>query len=220
MTLTQFGIKFFVGYIMKDMIEGFFRFHRDVYPTHRDLFRRLAKEQNPGTLFICCSDSRMIPELITQCEPGDLFVIRNAGNIIPSFGPDPGGVTATVEYAISVLGVRDLIVCGHSDCGAMKAIATNISLEGMPAVRNWLQYADAAKLVSSAKRHCSVDAHVDSMVRENVIAQINNVRTHPSVALGLTQSRLNLHGWIYDIESGSLEVLDHESSTFSPVLDS
>jgi carbonic anhydrase len=107
---------------MRDIIDGFLRFQREVYPQRVELFKQLATAQNPKALFVTCSDSRVVPELLTQREPGELFVIRNAGNIVPSYGPEPGGVSATVEYAVAVLGVRTSI-CGHSDCGAMGAIS-------------------------------------------------------------------------------------------------
>src|SRR6478735_3138585 len=185
---------------MQDIIDGFLKFQRDAFPQRSELFKRLATSQHPRTLFISCSDSRMVPELVTQREPGDLFVIRNAGNIVPSFGPEPGGVSATVEYAVAALGVTDVVICGHSDCGAMTAVATCKCLDHMPAVANWLRYADSAKLVNESRDHASERERVDSMVRENVIAQLNNLKTHPSVALALAQGRLKLHGWVYDIE--------------------
>jgi carbonic anhydrase len=109
---------------MKALIEGFIKFQKEVFPERTDLFKYLATTQNPKVLFITCSDSRVIPELLTQQEPGELFVIRNAGNIVPSYGPQPGGVTASVEYAVAVLGVEDIVICGHSDCGAMTAVSS------------------------------------------------------------------------------------------------
>jgi carbonic anhydrase len=199
---------------MQEIIDGFLKFQRDVFPARKELFRKLATSQTPRTLFISCSDSRMVPELVTQREPGDLFVIRNAGNIVPSFGPEPGGVSATVEYAVAALGVTDVVICGHSDCGAMTAVATCKCLDHMPAVANWLRYADSAKLVNESREHASERERVDSMVRENVIAQLNNLKTHPSVALALAQGRLKLHGWVYDIESGSIDALDGATRQF------
>jgi len=196
---------------MKDIIDGFLKFQRDAFPRRSELFKRLATSQNPRTLFISCSDSRLVPELVTQREPGDLFVIRNAGNIVPSYGPEPGGVSATVEYAVSALGVTDVVICGHSDCGAMTAIAACKCLDHMPAVRNWLRYADSAKVVNEACVHANERARVDSMVRENVIAQLANIKTHPSVRLALEQGHLALHGWVYNIETGSIDALDGAS---------
>ncbi|CAM2156700.1 carbonic anhydrase 1 [Pararobbsia alpina] len=193
---------------MRDIIDGFLKFQREAFPQRTELFKQLATSQHPRTLFISCSDSRLVPELVTQREPGDLFVIRNAGNIVPSYGPEPGGVSATVEYAIAALEVTDVVICGHSDCGAMTAIATCKCLDHMPAVRNWLRYADSAKVVNEAREHQNERARVDSMVRENVIAQLANIKTHPSVRLALEQGRLALHGWVYDIETGSIDAFD------------
>lgn len=202
---------------MQEIIEGFLKFQREVFPTRKALFRKLATNQTPRTLFISCSDSRMVPELVTQREPGDLFVIRNAGNIVPSFGPEPGGVSATVEYAVAALSVHDIVICGHSNCGAMAAIATSQCLAHMPAVANWLHYADSAKLINDSRAHTSESGRIDAMVRENVIAQLHNLRTHPSVALALSQGRLKLHGWVYDIESGTIDAFDGVSRRFVPL---
>lgn len=202
---------------MKEVIEGYLKFQQEVFPARRELFHKLASSQTPHTLFISCSDSRLVPELVTQCEPGELFVIRNAGNIVPSFGPEPGGVSATVEYAVAVLGVSDVIICGHSDCGAMTAVATCKCLDHLPAVSKWLRYADPAKLVNESLDHASVTESVDSMVRENVIAQLTNIRTHPSVSLAITQGKLKLHGWVYDIGSGGILELDESNRQFFPL---
>lgn len=205
---------------MRDIIDGFLRFQQDVFPARKELFRSLANGQTPKTLFISCSDSRMVPELVTQREPGDLFVIRNAGNIVPSFGPEPGGVSASVEYAVAQLGVTDIVICGHSDCGAMKAVATCACLDHMPAVRNWLHHTDAARMINESRNHGTEQERIDGMVRENVIAQLNNIRTHPSVAVALAHGRVALHGWVFDIESGAILALDASSNTFVPLAES
>ena len=155
-----------------------------------------------------------MPELVTQREPGDLFVIRNAGNIVPSYGPEPGGVSASVEYAVAGLNVADIVICGHSDCGAMTAIATCKCLDHMPAVAGWLRYADSAKVVNEARQHLDKPSKVASMVRENVIAQLANIQTHPSVRLALEEGRVTLHGWIYDIETGRIDAFDGSTGTF------
>ncbi|WP_416360766.1 carbonic anhydrase [Burkholderia cepacia] len=138
---------------MRDIIDGFLRFQRDIYPQREALFKQLATSQNPKALFVTCSDSRVVPELLTQREPGELFVIRNAGNIVPSYGPEPGGVSATVEYAVAVLGVRDIVICGHSDCGAMGAISRCTCLDHLPAVANWLRHADSARVINAAHEY-------------------------------------------------------------------
>jgi carbonic anhydrase len=202
---------------MQKIIEGFLRFQKDVFPGRSDFFKKLADQQNPKVLFVTCSDSRVVPELLTQQEPGDLFVIRNAGNIVPSYGPEPGGVSASVEYAVSALGITDIVICGHSNCGAMDAISSCQCLDHLPAVAHWLRYVDAAKAIVAAREYASQRERADDLVRENVIAQLANIRTHPSVALALAQHRLNLHGWIYDIENGAVDALEGKTMQFVPL---
>ncbi|MEB5838470.1 carbonic anhydrase [Pantoea dispersa] len=204
---------------MKEIIEGFLKFQKNAFPERVKLFKNLANQQSPRALFISCSDSRLVPELVTQREPGDLFVIRNAGNIVPSYGPEPGGVSASVEYAVAALRVNDIVICGHSDCGAMTAIATCKCLDHMPAVSNWLRYADSARVVNEARQHADQPARVAAMVRENVIAQLANIQTHPSVRLALEEGRVTLHGWIYDIESGRIDAFDGSAGTFVSLAD-
>lgn len=199
---------------MKEIVEGFLKFQKNVFPERVKLFKNLANQQSPRALFISCSDSRLVPELVTQREPGDLFVIRNAGNIVPSYGPEPGGVSASVEYAVAALRVNDIVICGHSDCGAMTAVATCKCLDHMPAVSNWLRYADSARVVNEARQHQDQPSKVASMVRENVIAQLANIQTHPSVRLALEEGRVTLHGWIYDIESGRIDAFDGRTGSF------
>ncbi|WP_426996841.1 carbonic anhydrase [Pseudarthrobacter sp. N5] len=204
---------------MQDIIEGVLKFQRDVVPGRAELFQRLATTQHPGALFVTCSDARVIPELMTQREPGDLFVIRNAGNMVPAFAPGPGGESATVEYAVAVLGVTDIVICGHSDCGAMTAISTGKCLDDVPAVAEWLRNADAAKTVNAAGTYSSPGEKLGSLIRENVISQLANIATHPSVALAVKQGRLKLHGWVYDIETGGVETFDHTTRGFAPLSD-
>ncbi|EKS7108822.1 carbonic anhydrase [Enterobacter ludwigii] len=199
---------------MKEIIEGFLKFQKNAFPERVKLFKSLANQQSPRALFISCSDSRLVPELVTQREPGDLFVIRNAGNIVPSYGPEPGGVSASVEYAVAALQVNDIVICGHSDCGAMTAVATCKCLDHMPAVSSWLRYADSARVVNEARQHSNQSAKVAAMVRENVIAQLANIQTHPSVRLALEEGRVTLHGWIYDIESGRIDAFDGRTGAF------
>ncbi|MFJ3484743.1 carbonic anhydrase [Pseudomonas sp. NPDC090202] len=204
---------------MKALIDGILKFQKEAFPQRTDLFKHLSTTQSPGTLFISCSDSRIVPELLTQQEPGELFVIRNAGNIVPSYGPEPGGVSATVEYAVAVLGVTDIVICGHSDCGAMTAISQCKCLDHLPAVASWLRHADSAKVINQARPHSSDAAKLSAMVRENVIAQLSNLQTHPSVRLALQKGEVNLHGWVYDIETGGVEALDGDSHSFVSLAD-
>lgn len=189
---------------MPHLAEGIARFQRDVFPAKAGLFARLATVHRPGTLFIGCSDARVVPELITQTDPGELFVVRTAGNLVPAHTPGTDGVAAAVEYAVTVLGVRDIVVCGHSACGAMTALAEGRDLSGAPAVAAWLRHADASLARTAAAGRAG---DVAALVRENVAAQLANLSTHPSVARALTQGDVRLHGWVFDIADGAVEEL-------------
>ncbi len=202
---------------MKSIVQGTLKFQRLAYPSLSGLFKKLANNQHPNALFITCSDSRVVPELLTQQDPGDIFVIRNAGNIVPSHSAEPGGVTASVEYAVAALEVTDIVVCGHSDCGAMTALASCTCLNHMPAVASWLRHADAAKAVNESRQHATPADKLDGMVRENVLAQLANLKTHPSVACALEQGKLTLHGWVYDIETGTVVAFDGKTRRFLPL---
>ncbi|MFD8143998.1 carbonic anhydrase [Streptomyces sp. NPDC059708] len=186
---------------MQDLTEGVARFQRDVFPAKAELFAHLATHHSPHTLFISCSDARVVPELLTGTEPGDLFVIRTAGNLVPAYAPGADGVAASIEYAVAVLGVRDVVVCGHSACGAMTALARREDLSAAPAVADWLRLADASVARTAA------DGDVPALVRQNVLAQLANLATHPSVARALAEGRTALHGWVYDIPTGRVENL-------------
>ncbi|MGV2920440.1 carbonic anhydrase [Streptomyces alfalfae] len=186
---------------MQDLTDGVARFQRDVFPAKAELFAHLATHHAPHTLFIGCSDARVVPELITGTEPGDLFVIRTAGNLVPAYAPGADGITASVEYAVAALGVRDIVVCGHSACGAMTALAEDHDLGGAPAVATWLRHADTSVARTAA------DGDVPALVRQNVLAQLTNLATHPSVARALAQGKVTLHGWVFDIPTGRVQDL-------------
>ncbi|MFJ7907362.1 carbonic anhydrase [Kitasatospora sp. NPDC096204] len=186
---------------MQDLTDGVARFQRDVFPAKAQLFAHLATHHTPDTLFISCSDARVVPELITGTEPGDLFVIRTAGNLVPAHSPEADGVAASIEYAVAALGVKDIVVCGHSACGAMTALAQGHDLSAAPAVATWLRHADASVARTAA------DGDVPALVRQNVLAQLANLATHPSVARALAEGKVALHGWVYDIPTGRVEDL-------------
>lgn len=186
---------------MQDLTEGVARFQRDVLPAKAELFAHLATHHSPHTLFIGCSDARVVPELLTGAEPGDLFVIRTAGNLVPAYTPGADGVAASIEYAVAMLGVKDIVVCGHSACGAMTALAEGHDLQGAPAVASWLRLADA----SVARTVAAGD--VPTLVRQNVLAQLTNLATHPSVARALAEEKVALRGWVYDIPTGRVDDL-------------
>ncbi|ACZ87678.1 carbonic anhydrase [Streptosporangium roseum] len=192
---------------MQDLEEGVARFQRDVFPAKTELFTRLATAHQPATLFISCSDARVVPELITQSEPGELFVIRTAGNLVPAYAPGSAdGVAAGIEYAVAVLGVSDIVVCGHSGCGAMTAVADGLDPAALPAVAGWLRHADASRARVTTTE--TGTGEVAALVRQNVLTQLANLATHPSVAHALAGKTVTLHGWIYDIGTGTVAELD------------
>ncbi len=195
---------------MRRLLSGAATFGRDVFPARRALFAELAQGQSPHTLFITCADSRVSPGLITQTTPGELFVLRNIGNIVPGYGEMLGGVSAAVEYAVAALGVAHIVVCGHTDCGAMKALLDPEAhrLDEMPTVRTWLQHAEAAERVADALSPPGEPPRLDALVVENVRLQLTHLRTHPSVAASLARNTLSLHGWVYDIALGTVSVVD------------
>lgn len=206
----------------RDMARGVARFQDEVYPRERGLYQKLVHDgQKPKALMISCADSRVIPEMITQCGPGELFVCRNAGNIVPPYGQTNGGVSSVIEYAVMALGVRDIIVCGHSDCGAMGALMHPEKLADMPNVAAWLRHSQAAQQIVSQTLRCDAPLEVRhcALAKENVIVQINHLRTHPSVAAGLAAGRLTLHGWLFEIEHGSVLALDGDTGAFAPMDD-
>ena len=203
---------------LHSIVDGFKRFRNEVFPQQEELFKKLATAQNPRAMFITCADSRVVPELITQSSPGDLFVNRNVGNVVPAYGQMMGGVSTAIEYAVMALGVQHIVICGHSDCGAMKAVLNPASLETMPTVKAWLRHAEVARTV--VENNCSCGTEHETMqvlTKENVIAQLHHLRTHPSVASRLAAGELFIHGWVYDIETSKIEAYDAISDSFLPL---
>lgn len=205
---------------MQNLVRGVLTFQQDVYPDKKDLFGTLAGGQNPRILFITCSDSRIDPNMVTGSHPGDLFICRNAGNIIPPHSNETGGMTASIEYAVAVLGVRHIIVCGHTDCGAVKGALNVDALKGLPHVKEWLGHCRSAMEIVR-ERHdietgsCLDECHLDEAIEENVLQQVQHLRTHPIVAAKLATHKVQIHGWVYDIESGRIRCCDHLSEQFT-----
>jgi carbonic anhydrase len=193
-----------------------FSFAKTTFPASSELFSKLTTHgQEPKALMISCADSRVVPEQIMQAAPGDLFVCRNAGNIVPPYATLNGGVSSTVEYAVVALGVRDIIVCGHSDCGAMKALSNPAGLEAMPNVAAWLRHGKAAEnVVSTCYPDLTDGDRIRAISLENVTAQLNHLRTHPSVAAAMARGELALHGWFVDIHAGQVLGLDGVTGEF------
>lgn len=201
---------------MQKLVEGIHQFQKDVFSSKQRLFERLAEGQHPLALFITCSDSRINPNLLTQTEPGELFILRNAGNIVPPYGAVEGGEAATIEYAVSVLGVKDIIICGHSHCGAMGGLLDQSQLEKLPAVRSWLAHCESThRIIDENYAHITdATARLTATVEENVLVQLEHLRTHPTVAAALGRQALNLHGWVYKFESGQVFGYDPKEGQF------
>ena len=175
--------------------------------------------QNPLALFITCSDSRIDPSRLTQTRPGELFIQRTAGNIVPPCGSVHGGEAATIEYAVSALKVKDIVVCGHSHCGAMSGLLDPASIEKMPAVKAYLQHAEATRrIVEENYTHLTdPEQRLTLTVEENVLVQLESLRTHPSVAAAVGRGDLKLHGWVYKFETGDVFAFNPDQSQFVPL---
>ena len=199
---------------MADIFAGVRQFQRDVFPEHRELFEQLASGQSPETMFIACSDSRVDPFLITQSRPGELFVLRNAGNIVPPYEAGAGAEAAAVEYAVSALGVREIIVCGHSGCGAMTAVVDPSHLANLPTVDQWLRHARRVRKSLANARALDAPNAVQQAVEVNVVVQLVHLRTHPCVAEAERTGRLHLAGWVYDIPTGQIIAYDDIEQEF------
>jgi len=203
---------------MKKLIAGLREFKADYFPLRQELFEQLAHGQHPRVLFITCSDSRIVPHLITHTDVGELFVIRNAGNIIPPYGAANGGEGATVEYAVQSLGIQQIVVCGHSHCGAMKGLLKlNELQENMPLVCDWLRHTEATRLLLKENYgHYSDEEQLEIAIAENVLTQIENLKTYPAIHSKLFQGKLQIYGWIYHLETGEVLAYDADTHTYVP----
>ena len=206
--------------VLERLKEGLLRFQNEVYPSQAERYRKAASEpQRPLALIVTCADSRIDPELITQCGPGELFVTRNIGNLVPAYGEMMGGVSAVMEYAVSALKVKHIAVCGHSDCGAMKALLHPESLESMATVKRWMRNAEAALSVadSLSDKDEKPSERLRRLTEENVLLQVQHLRTHPSVAGAVAREELTLSGWVYDIGTGHVRISENGERAFHAV---
>lgn len=200
---------------MQRLIEGVHFFQNVGFVQQRELFERLAGGQNPEACFITCSDSRIDPNLITNAKPGQLFIVRNAGNVIPCYGTANNGELAAVEFAVGVLGVKDIIVCGHTHCGAMKGVLDPASLATLPTLKSWLQHCDStAQIIADHYTHLSGENLITAAAEENVLVQLEHLRTLPIIASRASRGLLQLHGWMYKFETGEVFAYDSELGQF------
>lgn len=207
---------------MQKLIEGIHKFQEKEHGRYQELFHRLSRDgQKPHTLFITCSDSRVLAELITQSQPGDLFVVKNVGNIVPADGTgDPNSTAAAIEFAVQSLGVSDVVVCGHSQCGAMGALLNGVpDSSQMPHLENWIELAaPVRKLIKTDYAHLSDgEERVAAAAEENVLFALENLHTYPSVAKGLAEGTLHLHGWFFRIETAEIYAYDTTTQQFQTI---
>lgn len=209
--------------VLQQLKDGVRRFQTEVYPKQADIFAQAASErQRPHTLFITCADSRIDPVAITSSGTGEVFVTRNIGNMVPAYGEMLGGVSAVIEFAVSSLGVRHAVICGHTHCGAMHALLAPASVSEMPTVKSWLKNAHAALTVAEtlherAPGETSERKIVDILTEQNVLLQMQHLKTHPSVAGAMAMGTLTISGWVYNIGTGEVRVAEDGQRTFTPI---
>jgi carbonic anhydrase len=203
---------------MQKLVQGIHQFQTRIFSSHKELFERLDRQdQAPETLFITCSDSRISPNLITQTQPGELFILRNVGNLVPPF-ESMGGMAAGIEFAVASLRVKDIIICGHSNCGAMKALLEPEELGELPATKAWLAYARATeRIMWESYGHLTGHELLHATVEENVLVQLENLRRHPAVAKATANGMLHLHAWVYKIETGEVFAFDPARGQYTSV---
>jgi carbonic anhydrase len=209
-----------VDEVLELLKDGVRQFQAEVYPQQAEMFAQAASEkQAPHTLFITCADSRVDPNLITSSGTGEVFVTRNIGNMVPAYGEMLGGVSAVVEFAVSGLGVRHVVICGHTHCGAMQALLAPETVAGMPTVKSWLKNAQAALTVAEGLELKSGGQRemLEVLTEQNVLLQMQHLKTHPSVAGAMALGKLTVSGWIYNIGTGDVCVVEDGTQMFTPI---
>lgn len=192
---------------MDNLTQGYAKFRQKIYPQHRELFESLSSGQEPETLMVSCSDSRVDLNLVTQARPGEIFHVRNAGNLVPLPGGDETATAGAIEFAVVNLPIRDIVVCGHSDCGAMKGLKAGVSEIDDSAVASWLRLAAAQTPDAS-------NLELDTLIHTNVVSQLDSLRQHAFVAERIARGELRLWGWVYDIGSSEIHQLDTFTGAF------
>ena len=209
---------------MQRLIEGVHKFRSGEFGNYRKLFRKLSREgQNPHTLFITCSDSRVLAELITHSQPGDLFVVKNVGNIVPpaQVQGDTNSTAAAIEFAVENLHVSDIVICGHSQCGAISALLAETPVSpATPHLRDWLNLAVPVRetLKKNYAHLQDQPARETAAAEENVLFGLDNLHSYPGVQNKLMAGTLRLHGWFFKIATAELFAYDPEKRQFSPLV--
>lgn len=203
---------------MQNLVKGVHHFQNFGFQERQHLYERLAVGQSPEALFITCSDSRIDPNLITNSPPGGLFIVRNVGNLIPCYGTSNNAEMAAVEYAVAALGVKHIIICGHTGCGAMRALIEGNTAESLPCVTQWLRHAESTSaIVKEHYQHLHGDSLVTAAAQENVLVQLEHLRTCPAIASRISKGKVQLHGWMYKIETGEIFSYDSDAHQFLPL---
>lgn len=208
---------------MRKLLAGIHRFHKQYWSENRELFERLAERgQAPEALFITCCDSRVVANVITHSRPGDLFIVKNMGNFVPPFSENPldgTGVAAAVEYAVEHLHVKDLIVCGHSDCGAIKALYRDRAhYADTPHIAQWLRNGERTMAIVTANYpHLTREERLEITSEENVLVQMENLRTYPVVMKAAKEGRLHVHAWYFEIGTGRVYAYAPERGQYEPI---
>jgi len=211
--------------VLDQLKQGVRRFQTEVYPDQADVFRQAASErQQPHTLFITCADSRIDPNAITSTGPGEVFVTRNIGNMVPPYGEMLGGVSAVIEFAVDALEVKHIVVCGHTQCGAMQALLAPGSTDSMPTVKSWLKNAHAALGVAQTLHERNThlgfaESQLGLLTEQNVLLQMQHLKTHPSVAAAVVAGKLTISGWVYNIGTGEVEIAEDGQNHFTSIID-
>lgn len=203
---------------MPSFAAGVVKFQTEVFPEKKDLFEKLSRGQSPEALFITCSDARIETAMITQTDPGELFICRNAGNIVPPHKEKAGGMTASIEFAVAVLNVPHIVICGHTECGAMIGAMHPDRVAHLPHVSEWLGYAgEALREVEKDAAGRPEAERLARLTERNVILQLKNLASHPAVGKRLKRGDIALHGWVYDIRTGDVNAYDAAQQRFIPV---
>lgn len=202
-----------------EYVQGNELFKKSYFKKHeKELLELAEKGQQPKALYIGCSDSRVMPNLITQSSPGDLFVVRNIGNFVAPYRPDEDfhSTAAAIEYAVTVLNVEEIIICGHTQCGAIAALFDTIDNPELIHTKHWLSLGEEAKTMASIALGAEADPDALQRLTEqlSVVSQIKNILTYPSVKKRVDEGKIYIHGWIYDIHTGDIEFYDPETNQY------
>lgn len=200
------------------LARGVAKFQSEVFPPHRRQFQALGHEQHPIAMFFTCADSRIVPNLVLQTEPGEIFTERTPGNIVPKYSDHVGGVTASMEFAVRVLHVPLIVICGHTDCGVVKALLEPENAADMPALQSWMRHSlPACERLLRDHAKATREEKLRILTEYNVLVQLENLKTHPAIAAALAGKKLDIQGWVYDIASGAILAADPETGKFEPL---